>query len=385
MSGARAAVLARSLIIPAILLEGDPAPKPHVSGRGQRYDLTPTPPPVADTAARLLSAAIGTGQLHLVARDAHSLYAHWNLSREQQCSVEGSQRLGLRIFQNSTASPVFQQAEVKAEATHCFVPVPEARTAYVAELGQHGPGQQWAPITTSLVTQTPSEEPAPNSAVCFATIPLDQPISLPPKEAPARSPAAARCRNGSSPGHGEEQSPALGTAESSPSDWLPEQERALAKIIEQDLARCRQSGSSEIAELIRRKAPETKPPMQATSGALANIVGLANPAVSSADAPFGEAGRPRGFWLNVNAELIIYGATMPDATVAIGGRAVDLRPDGTFSIRFALPDGIFELPVTAASTDGWDQRRVELGFSRVTLYEGQMETQPPSAPSPPPF
>jgi len=46
----------------------------------------------------------------------------------------------------------------------------------------------------------------------------------------------------------------------------------------------------------------------------------------------------------VNAELIIYGATEPDAQVTIGGRANQAAPDGSFSFRFSLPDGDYELP-----------------------------------------
>ena len=49
--------------------------------------------------------------------------------------------------------------------------------------------------------------------------------------------------------------------------------------------------------------------------------------------------RAKGFWFNVNAELIIYGATEPTARVTLGGHEIKLRPDGTFSYRFSLPDG----------------------------------------------
>src|SRR5688500_20153543 len=36
----------------------------------------------------------------------------------------------------------------------------------------------------------------------------------------------------------------------------------------------------------------------------------------------------RKFWFKINAELIIYGATEPDAKVAIADRPIKLRPDG---------------------------------------------------------
>jgi hypothetical protein len=68
------------------------------------------------------------------------------------------------------------------------------------------------------------------------------------------------------------------------------------------------------------------------------------------------AERGRGFWLLVATELIIYGATEPDARVTVAGEPVALREDGTFTMRFALPDGRIELPVRAESGDGRQSR-----------------------------
>jgi hypothetical protein len=74
--------------------------------------------------------------------------------------------------------------------------------------------------------------------------------------------------------------------------------------------------------------------------------------------------------------LIIYGATERDATVTIGGRTIKLRPDGSFSYRFALPDGKYDLPVVAVSADGTDGRAAELKFSRATEIRGEVGTHP---------
>ncbi len=76
-----------------------------------------------------------------------------------------------------------------------------------------------------------------------------------------------------------------------------------------------------------------------------------------------EGGRPRvqakeDFWLVVNTELIVYGATEPDAKVTIQGNAIRLNPDGTFSVRYALPDGRQEIPVRAENASGTQERRV---------------------------
>jgi len=78
-------------------------------------------------------------------------------------------------------------------------------------------------------------------------------------------------------------------------------------------------------------------------------------AVSSLGSGFRLPPRQRRYWLVVGTELIVHGATQPDATVTIDGLPVALRPDGTFSARFALPDGEYPLPVTGASADGQDR------------------------------
>jgi hypothetical protein len=90
---------------------------------------------------------------------------------------------------------------------------------------------------------------------------------------------------------------------------------------------------------------------------------------------------PAGFWFKINAELIVYGATEPNASVTIGGQPIALRPDGTFRVQLALPDGSFELPVTAHSIAG-ELRRAQLHFSRRTERQGDVEelsdpTNPP--------
>ena len=63
----------------------------------------------------------------------------------------------------------------------------------------------------------------------------------------------------------------------------------------------------------------------------------------------------RKFWLVVNTELIVYGATEPSAKVYVQGKEVNLRPDGTFTLRFALPDGQQVIPVKGISSDGVDE------------------------------
>jgi hypothetical protein len=78
----------------------------------------------------------------------------------------------------------------------------------------------------------------------------------------------------------------------------------------------------------------------------------------SISSPVGGKPRARGFWFRVGTELIVYGATEPDAKVTLQGRPIKLSPDGTFSVRFALPDGHQVIPAVAESQDGVEKRSI---------------------------
>ena len=83
-------------------------------------------------------------------------------------------------------------------------------------------------------------------------------------------------------------------------------------------------------------------------------------------------GKPRGFFMHVNAEVIFYGGTHPDAKVWIDGKPVKLNPDGTFRHHFLFPDGAYEIPIVAQSPDGVEQRSATLRFERGTQRSGEV-------------
>jgi len=74
----------------------------------------------------------------------------------------------------------------------------------------------------------------------------------------------------------------------------------------------------------------------------------------------------RDFSFQVDAELVVYGMTEPDAHVTLRGEPVRLQPDGSFSMRFGLPDRRQVLPVVASSSDGVEQRTIVLAVERNT-------------------
>ncbi len=76
--------------------------------------------------------------------------------------------------------------------------------------------------------------------------------------------------------------------------------------------------------------------------------------------------REKDFDFQVDAEMIIYGATKPEAHVTLSGEPVRLRPDGTFTVRLGMPDRRQLLPVVASSQDGAEQRTIVLAVERNT-------------------
>merc|ERR1712100_15033 len=80
----------------------------------------------------------------------------------------------------------------------------------------------------------------------------------------------------------------------------------------------------------------------------------------------GVAPRQRLFWLVVDAELIVYGATDPSARLTIGGEEVPLSTDGTFRVQVPFRDGAQVYAIEATAADGEQKRNITLNFERDT-------------------
>lgn len=92
----------------------------------------------------------------------------------------------------------------------------------------------------------------------------------------------------------------------------------------------------------------------------------------------------REFFMHVNAEVIFYGGTHPDAKVRIGGKPVSISKEGNFCFHAVFPDGEDEIPIEAVSPDGMETRRAVLTFRRGTRREGAVgASAQPAVPAPP--
>jgi hypothetical protein len=95
---------------------------------------------------------------------------------------------------------------------------------------------------------------------------------------------------------------------------------------------------------------------------------MGSPSVTSFGSGAFQFGKERKFWFQLDAELIVYGATEPTAKVSLQGEPIKLRPDGTFTMRFSLPDSRQIIPAVAASADGIEERTIVLAVERNTKH-----------------
>jgi len=368
-SASSARVESFPLRIPPILLEGDEPEADALHEDAQKFSLGPVPPAEQLQTEGDLPQAYGTQKLLLTARDPHWLYAHWDLTPEQQRehsarSADG--HLALRVHRGEAAGPPLVQVQVHPDARHWFVHVGNAGASYTAELGYPTPDSEWTRISTSAATSTPRNVTSDNTAAEFATIPFEVPLPEMLSQVEAGGDLPLTIAWEKSRGH----SPASLSAPPLVEEWTTEQERALAEITGPPRARGLNASSREIPELIQRREELSSQNAPTSPGGISS--------------PLGGWPPRRNFWLNVNAELVIYGATEPDATVTIGGRQIKLRPDGSFSFRFAFPDGEYGLPIAAISADQSEARAAEMKFSRATEFRGEVGAHPQGSELKPP-
>ena len=80
--------------------------------------------------------------------------------------------------------------------------------------------------------------------------------------------------------------------------------------------------------------------------------------------PFGFGNRD--FDLQIDAEVVIKGKTSPDVQLTIKGERIWLKEDGSFLIRYHLPERRHVFPVVAVSRDGIETKTIVLAVERNT-------------------
>ena len=406
--------------IPAILLDGDrpglppgrvdssliqglASPEAEVAAwaagavsapAGPRSDSAPVPtpahvsvpPPSGGTVGAFPAIPVaefpGQGSLWLTARDPFCVCAHWQFAGAAQDAFAQAHPGGawwLRLRASSASGWLINEQRLPRDADFRFVPVTMAGSTYVAEVGYRFADGGWRGLALSAPAHTPPDAPAESFAEAEV-------VRLPP------APVTPDSLPTTPPDHPE---PVVHPVFRPAPLPTPRQAQRLTELVWEPVLRREAPSSAEVAEWELRKV-ETEVPGETgldqwarptpTSGELTGSSGLS----PGADAPSSEAlaspapAVPPDFWFKVNAELIIYGSTERDAQVTIAGRTVALRPDGSFSFRFALPDGDFTLPAIAVNAAGTDGRAAQLRFTRATVLTGEVGVHPQDAKLKPP-
>jgi hypothetical protein len=259
----------------------------------------------APIAIKEIPPAVAKDRIVLMVRDPYWIHVYWDVSGQslrEARAVFGDEREGVRTilrvydvtgvdFDGGNAHSYFDIGTDEG-SNNWYINTPAAGRTYCVDVGLISPSGRFVVLARSNRATTPRDMPSDSTE--------DEEYMVP--------------------------------------DWEFDKIYALSGGFTFDSG----SGSIELKELIEKALGA-----QIGSGAPGSM-GISSPGAV-------EAGKGRGFWFRVGTELIVYGATEPDAKVTVQGRAIPLRPDGTFSLRFALPDGVQVIPAKAESADGVDK------------------------------
>ncbi|MBW4422141.1 MAG: DUF4912 domain-containing protein [Myxacorys californica WJT36-NPBG1] len=306
-----------------------------------------------------LPAGYSESRIVLMPRDPQWAYAYWDVPNDHREALrrQGGQRLALRLYDVTDVtldrqSPhSLQQYDCEELARDWYVPIPVSDRDYLAEIGYLTEDGRWLMLARSAPVSIPPVYPSDWFEDQFVTIDWEEELQgktflelVPP-----------------------------GRQSSQPQSAIYDQIFGLAQGVESQRVAGSLFGSMQ-------QVPETAissfvfpsgmggwalptPSGMGMSGALTmSGLTMSGAGFSGGVAPI----RPRKFWLVADAELIVYGATEPDATLTIAGEPVELSPDGTFRFQMSFQDGLIDYPIMAVASDGVQTRSIHLKFNRET-------------------
>ena len=302
----------------------------RLSGNGEA-DSTPLSADTGTPSASLESTTAETiTQVVFLPREPQWAYCFWTISTAdlEQAHSRRALSLCLRLRDVSgeaSGSQALQEIVVKENAREWFVPIPLSDRDYQIELGYRLPAGGWYSLARSAVARIPGLEPSEVVADRFVAFDLEAPPS-PQVDEPWVAPEVA-------------------------------QAAIHERLYQESLRRVWRSGSEEFQER----------GLEGTDQFGLNESGVGVWASGRNDSGVGGVTpRQRAFWLVADAELIVYGATDPSATLRIGTEVVPLKPDGSFRIQVPFRDGKQLYPIEAIAADGEQRRSITLSFSRTT-------------------
>lgn len=292
------------------------APRPSANGHrnGPRAELSANPPAArrhleAPPAPSRLAHGCQKDRIITMVRDPYWLHTYWELSRSTLARAQAA--LGQEWH---SARPILRLMDVSSEDTTA------ASERHVRDIPIHGGVSNWYIDVNAPLHSFRIDIGYLSTRGKFYVLARSNVVTM----------------------------PKAGASDMFEQNWI---------TIEKDCERIfHQSGGNDPAgmhsalrELFEEKMrrPMNSATLQSLNGPLLNLPG-------------------RSFHFELDAELVVYGATEPTAKVTLQGEPVPLRPDGTFSVRFALPDARQIIPAVAASADGVEERTIVLAVERNT-------------------
>jgi hypothetical protein len=282
------------------------------SSRGHGGDATvAAPPSVASPAAHKLDHAHQKDRIFVLARDSYWLHAYWELSRATLGRAEAA--LGQQWH---TARPILRVIDVSAEDTTLTA------ERHIRDIPIHGAVNNWYIDVL---------EPPRSYRVDVGYLSRRGKFYV-----LARSNVVT--------------TPKVGVADPLDEDWLD---------VQKQIDRLQSPASIGEGRDVRGESIDLQELFEERLRRPMNSLSLQAPRENPSSPSSG-----RGFHFRVDTELIVYGATEPGAQVTLQGEAVDLRRDGTFTIRFSLPDSRQVIPAIATSADGTEERTIIIAVGR---------------------
>jgi hypothetical protein len=324
-----------------------------------------------------LPSGYGESRIVLLPRDPQWAYVYWDVpnSQKEELRKQGGQQLALRLYDATDVNLDYQTPNNLQEynsdelAREWYLPIPISDRDYVAELGYRCADGRWLVLTRSKVVHVPPVFPSEWVEDNFITVPWDQTLKgqtffnlVPPSKKQAPEP--------------EQTSTTSTNSDSSYDEIFNIARDAEVQRISGSLYGSMQheSGIGMVPESISSYIFPSGAGLFAGAGAAGAIsasgINYSGYGLASSYSFFSSESTPsrsRKFWLVADAELIVYGATEPDASVTIGGRPIKLNPDGTFRFHTSFQDGIQDYPIFAVAADGEQNRAIHMKFERQTL------------------
>ncbi len=327
---------------------------------GLAVDLTPEELADVDEGLGDLPGGYGESRIVLLPRDPQWAYAYWDIPIEHknELRAHGGQQLALRIYDVTDInlehqSPhSIQEYPIDEMAREWYLPIPVSDRTYTIDIGYRCGDGRWLVLARSASVGIPPVYPSDWIEDIFITVPWEEELIgktfaelVPPSHKAAAGAGEASADNAERNAIYER---IFGMAESTES----------MRVAGSLYGSMQQSPMESLSSFVF--------PSGVGMWALPTASGVNMSGVGMSGIGMETGERQRQFWLIADAELIVYGATEPDATVSIGGRQIKLNPDGTFRFQMSFQDGNIDYPIVAVAKDGEQQRSVHMTFDRAT-------------------